>query len=269
MGPDMNEALKHSIETWNRYWGDSFAGWLLIACLIVLIVFSIKERKVLPVVFTGAFSLLLFFLPLTEKLVSLVGEEEVYWRLLWIVPYVIIVSLALTLIISRFRSLKVRIPAVIIMVILIGSAGRGHSASENFVMAENTEQVPQYCIDCADIILSQFRGVYYAATDDLMASYIRTYAPQIIMPYGRNGDGGNTKPKFMQLYQLCSYADYHLDLLPGVAEFAGVDYLIIRVENEDADQIMADAGWIKMGGSDPYTVYRYDRYNPANRPSEK
>ena len=261
---NMSNSLMYSVETWKGYWGDGFSGWLLIVCLVILIGFSLKNKKVLTAFFAGILSIVLLFIPLTKQFVSRFGEDPIYWRLLWIVPNVVIVSLALTLIIDRFRSLKVRIPAVIVMIILIGLVNKGHSVSETFVFAENIEQLPQYIIDCADIVLSNPDERHYVGTDDLMGSYIRVYAPEIRLPYGRAGDGRNSKPVTLELYQMCAFPDYYLDVLPGTAETVGVNYLILQVTREDADRIMAESGWEKAGSSDPFTVYRFDEDRPAD-----
>lgn len=82
----MKEMIKKSLGFWNNYWGDSVFPYLLAIALLYLLIFKRKKkttRYVLGYVFLALF---LFFFPYTAKIIQKCIGENVYWRVLWLVP---------------------------------------------------------------------------------------------------------------------------------------------------------------------------------------
>ena len=92
----MKEMIKKSLGFWNNYWGDSVFPYLLAIALLYLLIFKRKKkttRYVLGYVFLALF---LFFFPYTAKIIQKCIGENVYWRVLWLVPSTPVIALAMT-----------------------------------------------------------------------------------------------------------------------------------------------------------------------------
>ncbi|MBQ9065138.1 MAG: hypothetical protein IJ123_06800 [Blautia sp.] len=251
----MTDSLNNSLQVWQMYWGESYMGWLVIICFIIAAVFAFRNHRLIPAVSVTAFLAAVFFLPVTENIMTKISEESVYWRYLWVIPGFLIVGLAFTCLIKLLPKTWMRIPAICAAAAVIAFCARGQSVGSFYEKPANIEKVPGVVASVADLILSEEADNYCVATDDFIASYLRVYAPEIKMLYGRRGDGNQSRDAF-HAYQLLAMPELYMDVIPVVARNAGATHIIVRAGIEKGDEMMAQAGWSKLADVEDYSIFK-------------
>ena len=97
----------------------------------------------------------------------------------------------------------------------------------------------------------------YEKAWNMMVAGIREvadYAPDIKMVYGRRADGYVNKSAYY-LYQYIQTVGANIDGIPGLADDAGANCLVVRDAGETSDNIMETAGWRKTGDVDVFSIY--------------
>ena len=168
----------------------------------------------------------------------------------------------ITVIAAVFTSLIRLIPkselqalSVLLAVVLIAICGKDQISAGNFLPAENKEQVPPFVVSIAENIREEGVEDCFVAADENVASYLRIYAPDIKMVYGRRADGYINRSA-LYLYQFVQTVGENLDGIPELADAATANCIVIRTPGEKGDNIMETAGWRKTGVVDTFTIYR-------------
>ena len=97
----MKRALLASLDAWQKYWGNGFYVYLLLAaCLYFLVFGRKKERSRILSGYIVVF-LAVFFCPVTAYIIQKCIGRSVYWRVLWILPAVPLIAYAGTCLIKK------------------------------------------------------------------------------------------------------------------------------------------------------------------------
>lgn len=171
------------ISLFREYMGT---GLILIWYLISLIYLWMREKRknyrilfiYMPIIF-----LLLFFNPLFAKVIYIVADDEIYYRILWLLPITMTIAFTLTDIYGRLDGVRKRFfPVVAGLLIMV--SGSFIYTNPHFGPAENIYHVPQSVVDICDAIEVEGREVT-AVFPEEMLQYVRQYSGSICMPYGR------------------------------------------------------------------------------------
>ena len=92
----MKEIIKQTVVFWENYWGDSLMMWLLLAAALFLLIFRRKKKSTRYLLLYLAAVLIVFFCPVTAKIIQKCIGELVYWRVLWLLPTIPVIAVALT-----------------------------------------------------------------------------------------------------------------------------------------------------------------------------
>ena len=244
----------NSLGSWLAYWGEGYAAWLFIGSLLLLLILSIKNKRMRPLTAVTLMTLFLFFLPITPSVMSAVNQGNIYWRLIWLIPCLGVIAAALTSLIRLIPKTGLQAAAVGAAVILIAFCGKDQISADNFVAAENIEQVPPFIVDIAENIREEGPEDCCVAAVDVVSSYLRIYAPDIKLAYGRVADGYINRAA-VYLYYNVQAAENTLAEIPPLADEAGVNCVVIRTLGEVGDVFMESQGWQKTGDIDAFTIY--------------
>lgn len=241
-------------------------GLIVIWFLIALIYLWIREkRKHIRILFLYMPIILLFvyFNPLFAGLVYRVVGDEIYYRILWLLPITVVIAYAcvcaygqLSKEYSGKKGLSADIFAGMYALCLAGviaASGNYIYGSSLFTTAENLYHVPDSVVHICDTINVPGREVMAVFPMELV-QYVRQYSPVTCMPYGREVtvDRWNVYPPLCaameaevidmsQLAPLVREAECHFCILPADKEING---------NPE------DYGWIWIGETDGYVIYR-------------
>lgn len=230
-------------------------GLILILYLLSLVYLWVKEkRKYVRILFlyVPVLLLLLYFNPLLAGALYHLGEGEIYYRILWLLPITVTIAFAASEIYSRLpdrRRLLFGLAAAAGIVI----SGSYVYSNPYFQKAENLYHVPESVVHLCDAIAVPGREVQAAFPLELV-QFVRQYDPTICMPYGRE----MTVDRWNRWGALPSEMEkdaIDLDRLAPLAKAEGCHYVILP-EDKPVSGVPADYGWEVFGRTDGYVIYR-------------
>lgn len=206
----------------------------------------------------------LFFCPLTAKIIMdyCVGEL-VYWRMLWILPVIIVIAYAFSLGLKQIESKWKRSLCMVCMALAVVVTGKAVYTPEYLTKAENIYRIPQDAVEVCDIINEDAKRNHIeekkaVVIRDLLP-YIRQYDGSIKMPYGRGAmlNQKGLKRNSKKIYNLMFAPQMDFERLKRLSKQGGYNYLVYYRE-EAADEALRNLGYEKIGEQGIYVVYRID-----------
>ncbi|MCR2047352.1 hypothetical protein NSB25_08685 [Acetatifactor muris] len=235
--------------------------WFVISLLYLWINEKRKELRIL-FLYTPVILLLLYFNPLFARLVYGVVGEEIYYRILWLLPVTVVIAYTCVSIYGQLAARRqmqkkkagaAEVLCAVCMAGILAVSGSYIYASPTFSRAENLYHVPDSVINICDAINVPGREVMALFPPELV-QYVRQYSPVTCMPYGRDAivDRWNYYPP------ICAAMDadvIDLELLVPLAREEGCHYSILPTDREILGK-PEDYGWIWFGETDGYVIYR-------------
>lgn len=171
------------VTLFREYMGTGLIVILFLAALVYL--FLKEKRKPMRIIFVYVpiLLLLLFFNPLFAALVYDVAGDEIYYRILWLLPMTVVIAFTVVDIWGELQGRKKTVFALAAAGIVMVSGSFIYSNSF-FSKAENLYHVPQSVVDICDVIEVEGREVKAVFPKELL-QYVRQYSPVVCMPYGR------------------------------------------------------------------------------------
>ena len=173
----------HAITLFREYMGTGLIVMWFLVSLVYL--FLKEERKQIRILFVYVpiVLLLLFFNPWLSMLISVYMGDEIYYRILWLLPMTVVIAYACTMIYGRLVGKK-RSAFAVLAVFLTIASGKWIYSNTFFARAENLYHVPDSVVHICDAIEIPGREVTAVFPLD-MVQYVRQYSPVVCMPYGR------------------------------------------------------------------------------------
>lgn len=156
--------------------------WYLVALVYLFLQEKRKPFRIL-LIYVPTILLLLFFNPLFARIVYSVVGNEIYYRILWLLPISMVIALAVVDVYGKLAQKK-RTFFATIMAVLLMCSGSYIYVNPYFSKAENLYHVPQSVIHICDAIEVEGREVMAVFPAELI-QYVRQYSPVVCMPYGR------------------------------------------------------------------------------------
>lgn len=242
-----------AMELFREYMGT---GLIIILFLISLIYLWVQEkRKYIRILFiyTPVILLCLFFNPLFTWLVYSIAGEEIYYRMLWLLPVTVTLAFAA---VTLYGQLSGKRKVVFALAAIAGIAFSGSFVYSNpyFREAENLYHVPDCVVHICDEIVVPGREVEAAFPLELV-QYVRQYEPTVCMPYGR--EMTVERWHYFQSGLLNEMEQDTIDLsrLAPLAKEEGCHYVILS-ENKDIKGNPAEYEWEVFDRTDGYIIYR-------------
>lgn len=230
-------------------------GLTVILYLISLVYLWVKEeRRYVRLLFVSVpvILLLLFFNPLFAGVLYRLGGEEVYYRVLWLLPITVTIALAAA---TLYGNLPDRRRMVFALAAAAGIMVSGSCIYSNpyFQKAENLYHVPDSVVHLCDAIRVRGREVQAVFPLELV-QYIRQYDPTICMPYGREMTVERWNQWDDLLYEM-EAEEIDLSRLAPLTKEAGCHYIILPEEKEIIGN-PAEYAYVEFIRTDGYVVYR-------------
>lgn len=171
------------IELFRNYMGTGLILAWFFAAMVYLFVKEEDKGKRILFLYVPVILLLLFFNPLFIKVIYGFVGEEVYYRVLWLLPVTIVLAYTILRIYGKLQGRQRNI-FLWICVFLIFLSGSCIYTDRQFSKADNLYHIPGEVKEVCDAIEVEGREVM-AAFPSEMILYVRQYSPLICMPYGR------------------------------------------------------------------------------------
>lgn len=254
----MKEIMEYTLSIWNKYWGDGYVQYLLLIAVIYLLLRKRQNRSirlVLPYLFVILF---LFLCPLTAKIIQACIGQDVYWRVLWLLPATSVIALACSEFLHIRRSKAARYLTVLLFAVTIVISGKNLLDSGSYIKVHNYQKVPDEVAHVCNIIREDAGDTKVRlVTDENLSPYIRVYDPSINMPYGRWGKGAITKTT-IRLYKAVHPETGRVKYkrIARLAKKAKCNYMAI-VMNERFDvSYVEQFGYVQIGTVNNYGIFR-------------
>jgi len=208
---------------------------------------------ILPLVF-----LFLYWCPLTGLLFMKLLGENVYWRILWLLPMAVTVPYACCLLLKKLYGIK-RQCVFLALLAAVALSGKAVLSEEWFEPSLNAYKIPQNVIDVCEVLPSDI----HAMVSNRLMPYIRMYDPTITLEYGRNslGYNGITETESLEqiLYLEAQKSEIDLSVLAPLAKKAGCTFLVFS-NNRTYIGDWADYGYREYGNTDEFVIFADEDY---------
>lgn len=170
------------VSHYREYIGTGLIFIYYLVCVIRLFITEKRKEYKILFVYLPIAVLLLFFNPFVAKLMDRFADDEIYYRIMWLLP--VSVTIAYT-IVDLYVSLKgkARVIALVLSVCLLMAGGKLVYLDAEYSLAENEYHMPQSVVDVCDELIIPGREVMVAFPTEMLV-YVRQYTPLIVMPYG-------------------------------------------------------------------------------------
>ena len=166
------------------YNNRSFLLPLFLIALLFLWVTE-KDRKVRVVLlYLVAAAGVVFLCPLYAW-VGMKVDEDIYYRVMWMMPIGILVCYSVVKLMARFRAFVSRIIVFILAILVIVMNGDLVYTNSFHIRSVNAYHIPQQVIDVADALkLDNYKPIAVLPAE--LLPFFRQYTADVFTPYGRN-----------------------------------------------------------------------------------
>ena len=236
---------------YEAYVGTGMFAALFLAAEIYLFITEKNKNTRIVFVYVPIILLVLFFNPLFAKVVYTFTGDEIYWRILWLVPIVPMLAYTAVKIILSVSGIK-RLIAGVGMTLILMISGQLVYKNPGFVKAENMYHIPQAVVNLCEAIRED--EIVRAAFPVEHLYYVRQYTDDIYMPYGREMLRSDWNAH-NSLYDLLMVPT--LDVAAVTAELRSWDceYVVLS-EDKALNGVFEDYDFEFFHETDGYVVYR-------------
>lgn len=240
------------ITLFREYMGTGLiVGWFLIALIYLLLKEKRKHIRIL-FVYVPIILLLLFFNPLFAKVLYAFVGNEIYYRILWLIPMTVVIAYAVIHFYGTLRG-RFRITFACVCSVLLVISGSYIYSNLYFSKADNLYHIPGEVVDICDAIEVEGREVM-AVFPAEMLQYVRQYSPVVCMPYGRE----QTVYRWYVYDELYQVMEAEVIDVPRLAELAKerlCHYIILPQDREMKGNLL-EYDYILFDTIDGYDIYQ-------------
>lgn len=253
----MQEMWMVASEFFRLYMGSGLIVIFFLLAMIYLLITEKRKSVRIMFVYMPVIVLLLFFNPLVTRLVYRYADNEIYYRILWLLPITVEIAYAMVKIYGELKG-KQKISFAIVSVALIMVSGSYIYSNEFYQKAENIYHVPQSVVDICDAIEVEGREVMAVFPEELL-QYVRQYSPVVCMPYGREitVDRWNYS---MELYDVMEAEVIDAKLLCELARVDACAYIILP-DDKEVEGDLNDYEYAEFGTVDGYVIFKDSTVN--------
>ena len=247
------------LNLFREYMGTGLIVIWFLAGLIFL--WKTEKRKNVRILFiyVPIILLLLFFNPLFAAVVYKVAGDEIYYRILWLLPMTVTIAFSVVKIITELKGKKQVVFGVLAAVILAVTGGYIYS-NPYFKKAENFYHVPQVVVDICEAIEIEGREVKAIFPLELV-QYVRQYSPVVCMPYGREMLVNRWNQENI-LYDIFEAEEVDVKLLTENCREQWVAYIVLPAEKK-LNGSLEDYEFEYFATIGQYTIYKDATVNLA------
>lgn len=249
----MSEMWMVANEYFHLYMGTGLIVIFFLAALVYL--FFTEKRKPIRIMFVymPVIVLLLFFNPLVTKIVYDYADNEIYYRILWLLPVTVVIAFAVVELYGRLTE-KLKIPFAIVAAVLLMVSGSYIYSNGFYQKAENVYHVPQSVVEICDAIEVEGREVM-AVFPEEMLQYVRQYSPVVCMPYGREITVDRWSYYWLELHDVMESEIVNVKRLGELSKIHECHYIILS-EDKVLDGDLGEYDYVEFDRIAGYVIYK-------------
>lgn len=239
-------------QAYESYAATGVVQLLLISSVMIILIRDKKKENKHLAYYVIALIIIIFLPPMAYMFGKYLGDE-VYWRIFWLIPSVIVIAYAATKLIEQQMKKSTKRMFFCAITILVIFGGKCVYNGENFNKSINAYKLPQEAIDVCDIIAQE--GKARVIVPETIISYIRQYDPQIDMLYGRNLGKDLKRGKTYDLLLQLNSSEPDIAYIAERARERECEYVVFANTSIGIDE-MINYGYKNCGSTDDYTVFK-------------
>ncbi|MBP1045965.1 hypothetical protein I6N96_06700 [Enterococcus sp. BWM-S5] len=247
-----------------NFFGSGMLYFILYILAVLIILVLGNARAKISFVFTPLVLLVGIWNPITGKIVAeTLTKAPSYWRVFWLIPVGFAISYVLILLSSRFKYSAI---GILLSCIVIAVPGTWMFSEENnFVRAVNVERLPEEVMTFGSKVLEENQQPVVLASEELSTTLRQKYS-QIELIYSRYqylldlfAYRGKVE-EATERAELMDFTNGRIDDEERIIELIGkypIDYIILKKEYTNSNQLVERLGWIVLDESDEYRMYKF------------
>ncbi len=242
-------------ELFHEYMGVGLVLVLFLAALVYLFLTEKRKHIRLLFLYVPVTVLLLFFNPPFAYVVQKFVGDEIYYRVLWLLPVTVVTAYAAVSVCGRYEGRR-RALCIGVAALLMAVSGNCVYGNSLFTKADNLYHVPDSVVHICDAIEIEGREVTAAFPLELVV-YVRQYSPVVCMPYGREllVDNWNAWPAQSELCDEIEADEPDARRLGSLAREEKCIYIILSGDKKIQGDLK-DEGYGFFAEIDGYVIYK-------------
>ena len=238
----MKRALLASLDAWQKYWGNGFYVYLLLAACLYFLVFGRKKERARILSGYIVVFLAVFFCPVTAYIIQKCIGRSVYWRVLWVLPAVPLIAYAGTCLVKKAGASRPRQYILLIFIAaVLAFCGTDLNRDGFYKKVQNVQKIPDEVVSICNLINEQ------KEEND----------PSIKMPYGRGGKGASGKKAARWLHKQLVAEVPVIKKVVKNAKRLKCNYLVFPVPSKKKQLYMETKGFYLIGQVNEYGIFKY------------
>lgn len=246
------ENFNQIISDWiQAYYADGLFLLLAIGAFVYLYVTckDLRYKFLLPI-------FVMVFIAVNPILYKYIFSRIIYWRLLWMLPNVILIAAAVVVFLKKQTKVWMKWGVFAVAAVVIMSQGQYVFSYGVFFPRSNWEKVSQETIDVCDIMLERNSNPK-VIVPVWLSTEIRQYAPEISMLYGRDVTGDHirkaTSEGFDVYHNLFVETNYNYTFMKAVE--LEVDFVVDYIDSDVEEYILENYNYKEIYRGLEYIVY--------------
>lgn len=256
----MSDQVIALINVIKMFYGDGvILFFTIISGVYLLCSKEIRGKLLFPILLI----VICVFNPISYKVMS---GKVVYWRLFWMVPNVLIISMAIVKFAETIKATYLKGLVIFVAAMTIAIFGKNVYTNSSFVRTQNIEKVSKDTEVICDIMLSTNPSPRCILPQTLFCE-ARQYSSNISMRYGRNVQYYISHPGLDQtlVYTHMEAENPYYDYVLNDAVDNLCNFIIVYKEKPIAQALLEQYGYEQIGQSEGYLVYYNKELKSPNK----
>lgn len=253
----MKEIFEFAVDVFLTVFQGGYYHLLYVLCIGVILCLPKVPRtyKVMFLAYTGVF-LVLYFFPVTAKIIIACVGSDVYWRMFWLLPIPILIGYAGVYLITCSKRKMVQAAAALICIGILAVSGLNIYRGGAFSKAHNLQKLSQECIlICDQMEADSGGGNIKVVVPDALVTEIRQYDAGIQMPYGRYLMHLTADSPEVRLHEQMIQPLVDSEMVADLVRENNCNYLVLLDEQADG-QSLEQLGYQELGRAGGYILYK-------------
>ena len=253
--------MRHAVVLFREYMGTGLILGFFLVSLIYLFVKEEKKQIRILFIYVPTVLLILFFNPLFESIMNEYLGDEIYYRILWLLPVTLVLAYTILQICVSLKGKK-RLVFTVGAALLTVVSGSLIYNNTYFTRAQNLYHVPDSVVHICDAIEIPGREVTAVFPLD-MVQYVRQYSPVVCMPYGREilVEKWNEWAIQNDLCDVMEADEINAEELGRLAREQSCVYIVLP-ENKKLTGDLTQSDYEEFVRTDGYMVYKDAKFIP-------
>lgn len=253
----MWDTWKEMLQFFQGYYNNGIIIYIYFLGLLSIMLFGKKDLRKL-IGWPTLFLMMLVFDPIFYQYVWQKCFHYGYWRIFWIFPLAVVISVATIVWIHKIRTRKLQTLFLVFMIILIACNGENMFSKKLFYTnTQNVYKLPKEAIDVSDALLELDAEPRTVMCNGLY-SYVRQYSTDIKMMYGRNAEGyidGYNDKSIELSANLKDLENANWNRVAEVMRQEQYKYLVIPENENCSEEYMKQFAFILLKQVDGYNIF--------------